>query len=252
MRNKQGFEEEKFYLTNADDFDRIHEIISRMPSYILYKTSYTAYTDYFYDTPDKFLEKNRASIRLRKFVDKQELSIKYISSNVLKEEKVREAYLELPVDANITTNREAQLFLSTKINDIYSRRLEIDTVRKMRDLQVYLVIYTERTILELKNNEEFKINVYFDSCDYETKFNSAHDDIVKIILQNYPDKLNIIQFKNFINEINKRVYFINDNESKFESAKRVLNYDRFNKRDKNEDDEEDEDNEIDSDAEPKE
>ena len=192
------------------------------------------------------LLKKRYSVR--KFEDKQVLSIKYISSNALKQEKVREAYLDMPLEADVTTYRQALLFLSTKINDIYARNLEIDLVRKMRDLKVYLVIYTERTTYELKNNEELKIVVNFDRCDYDAKFTKAHDDIVKIILQNYPDKFSLIQFNNFINEINKRVYFINDNESKFESAKRILNYDRFMKKvkddeDEDEDDEEDEDKE---------
>jgi len=249
MRNVQGLEEEKFYLTDSNDFDKIHDIISRMPSYILYKTQYEAYTDYFYDTKDKFLEQNHASVRVRIYPDRQVLSIKYISSNALKEEKVREAYLDLPIDAVITSNREAQLFLSTKINDIYSRRLEIDTVRKMRDLEVFLVVYTERTTMELKNNEDFKITVNFDRCDYQSKFNNGHDDIVKIILQNYPDSLNLAQFKSFINEINKRVYFINDNESKFESAKRILNYGRFKQKPIDEEDEDEEKDEEDKEEE---
>lgn len=248
MRNVQNLEEEKFYLTDKDQFDRIHDIISRMPNYILYNSFETEYTDYFYDTEDKFLEQNRASVRVRKFEDKQVLSIKYISSNALKQEKVREAYLDMPLDADVTTYRQALLFLSTKINDIYARNLEIDLVRKMRDLKVYLVVYTERTTYELKNNEELKIVVNFDKCDYDAKFTKAHDDIVKIILQNYPDKFSLIQFNNFINEINKRVYFINDNESKFESAKRILNYDRFMKKVKDDDDE-DEDDEEDEDKE---
>ena len=241
MRNSLGLEEEKFYLTSSSDFDKIENIINRMPNYMIYKTTDIVYTDYFYDTKDKFLEENRASVRVRIFEDKKVLTIKYISSNALKEEKVREASLEMPIDADITTYRQAQLFLSTKINDIYARRLDIDIIRKIRDFEVYLVIYTERTCLELKNNEELKINVNFDSCDYESKFTSGHDDIVKIILQNYPDKLNLVQFGNFIKEINKRVYFINDNESKFESAKRILNYDRFTKV-ASEDDEDEEDN----------
>ena len=250
MRNVQNLEEEKFYLTDSNQFDRIYNIISRMPNYILYKTSEQEYTDYYYDTEDKFLEVNRESVRVRKFEDKQILSIKYVSSNALKEEKVREGYLEMPVDADVTTYREALLFLSTKINDIYARSLEIDLVRKMRDLKVYLVVYTQRTCNEVKNNEELKIFVNFDRCDYESKFSKGHDNIVKIILQNYPDKLNMVQFQNFINEINKKVYFINDNESKFESAKRILNYDRFNKKVKDLDGEdEDEENEDDSDEE---
>lgn len=247
MRNIQNLEEEKFYLTEENEYDKIYGIISRMPSYILFNTTNELYTDYFYDTKDKFLEQNRASVRVRKYKDRQILSIKYISSNALQQEKVREAYFDMPLDAELTSCRNAILFLSTKINDIYARRLEIDLVRKLRDLQVYLVIYTDRTSYELKNNEDLKITVNFDRCKYSAKFSKGEDNIVKIILQNYPDKINLLQFNNFIKEINKRVYFVNDNESKFQSAKRILNYDRFSKKVKideseDEDDEEDDKN----------
>lgn len=241
MRNIQNLEEEKFFLTDESEYDRVYGIISRMPNYVLYKTSNELYTDYFYDTPDKFLEKNRATLRVRKFKDKQVLSIKYVSSNALKQEKVREAYLDMPLNAEVSSHREALLFLSTKINDIYARPLDIDLVRKMRDLKVYLVIYTDRTIYELKNNNELKINVLFDRCSYQAKFSNGEDKIVKVVLQNYPDKLNLLQYNNFIDNINKKVYFVHDNESKFESAKRILNYDRFDNKLIEEDEEDEED-----------
>ena len=154
MRNILNLEEEKFYLTSDDQFDRIHEIISRMPNFILYENTETLYTDYFYDTEDEFLKQNRATVRVRKYSDKKVLSIKYVSSNALKEEREREAYMDMPVDAQVNEYREALLFLSNKINDIYAKRLDIDTVRKMRDLKVYLVIYTDRETYELKNNVE--------------------------------------------------------------------------------------------------
>jgi hypothetical protein len=240
MRNILNLEEEKFYLSNSDEFDRIYEIISRMPNFILYENTNTFYTDYFYDTPDNFLKQNRATVRVRKYSDKQVLSIKYISSNALKEEKEREAYMDMPVDVEVTEYREAILFLSNKINDIYAKRLDIDTVRKMRDLKVYLVIYTDRETFELKNNLDLKISVHFDKLDYAAKFTKGKDNIVKFVLNNYPDTVNLDTFKRFISNINKKVYFINDNESKFAAASRILNYDRFKKKDNFEEDEEDE------------
>ncbi|MBE5746085.1 MAG: CYTH domain-containing protein [Clostridiales bacterium] len=237
MRNVQNLEEEKFYLTEENQFHRIYEIISRMPNFILYDSYRILYEDLFYDTKDKFFEQNRATIRVRTYVDKKVLSIKYLSSNAQKEERVREAYLDLPSDADITTNREAHLFLSNKINDIYARRLDIDTIRKMRDLKPYLAVYTNREVYELKNNMDLKISVYFDRCDYKAKFTKDKDNIVKFVLNNYPDTVNLDVFNRFIKNVNEKVYFINDNESKFECAKRILNYDRFNKKRKFEEDE---------------
>ncbi len=241
MRNIQGLEEEKYYLGDEDDYKKIYNIISHMPNFVLSNQVETNYVDYFYDTPDKFLEQNRASVRVRKLNDKQILSIKYVSSNALQEEKVREAYLEMPLDADITSYREAHLFLSNKINDIYARYLDIDIVRKMRDLKVYLVIYTNRTTYELKNNREIRIAVNFDRLTYQSKFIENGESTVKFVLYNYPDKLTLETFNHFIKEINRRVYFVNDNESKFEAGKRILNYDRFNLKSKDSDEEEEED-----------
>lgn len=240
MRNLLNLEEEKYYLSEESDFDRIHGIISLMPNFVLYSNSNVLYTDYFYDTEDEFLKQNRATVRVRKYADKQVLSIKYISSNALKEEKEREAYLDMPIDADITTHREALLFLSNKINDIYSRRLDIDSVRKMRELKVYLVIYTDREIYEVKNNLDLKISVYFDRLEYQSKFTKGTDNVVKFILNNYPDTVNMDTFKRFISTVNKKVFFINDNESKFDAAKRILNYDRFNKKPVDEEEDEEE------------
>lgn len=243
MRNILGLEEEKFYLSDDGDYNKIYDILAHMPNFVLSNENQVFYEDYFYDTPDKFLEQNRASVRVRKYDDKQVLSIKYISSNALQEEKVREAYFDMPLNAELSTCREAHLFLSNKINDIYARHLDIDLVRKMRELKVYLVIYTDRTIIEMKNNRETKISVNFDRLEYQSKFLKGSDDTVKFILDNYPDKINLEIFHHFIKEINRRVYIINDNESKFEAGKRIFNYDRYNKKDVEEEYEEEDENE---------
>lgn len=246
MRNIQNLEEEKFYLTEENQFNRVYDIISLMPNFILYSQDHILYEDLFFDTKDEFLKQNRATVRLRTYDDKKVLSIKYISSNALQEEKVREAYLDLPKDADITKNREAQLFLSNKINDIYARRLDIDTVRKMRDLKPYLAIYTNRTIYELKNNMDSKISIYFDRCEYKSKFTSDRDYVLKFVLKNYPDTVNLDVFKRFIKNVNSKVYFVNDNESKFEAGARILNYDRFNKKPKEIEEESEEENKKDN------
>lgn len=247
MRNIQGQEEEKFYLSDESEYSKIYDILSHMPNFVISSENDTYYEDYFYDTKDKFLEQNRATVRVRKYEDKQVLSIKYISSNALQQERVREAYLDMPVDAVLSNYREAQLFLSNKINDIYAKYLDIDLVRKMRELQVYLVIYTDRTTIEMKNNRETKILVNFDKLNYQSKFLEGNDNTVKFILTNYPDTINLEIFHHFIKEINKRVYIINDNESKFEAGKRIFNYDRYNLKQKDEEYEEDEENENDND-----
>lgn len=244
MRNILNLEEEKYYLTEESQFDRVYDIISLMPNFILHEKKQINYTDYFYDTPDEFLKQNRATVRVRKYPDKKVLSIKYISSNPLKEDKVREAYMDMPLDAEVSEFREAILFLSNKINDIYVKRLDVDTVRKLRDLKVYLVIYTDRETYELKNNLDLKISVHFDRLNYSAKFTSGEDKVVKFVLNNYPDTVNLDTFKRFISNINKKVFFINDNESKFEAGKRILNYDRFNKKPKYEDEEEKKDEET--------
>ncbi len=228
MRNIQNFEEEKFYLTDERDFTRVYDIISKMPNFVLYETKEEKYQDYFYDTKDEFLKKNRATVRVRKEKDRQTLSIKYTSSNALMEEKVREAYFDLPVELDLLNCRDAMLFLSNKINDIYAQRLDIDVVRVLRDLRVYLVIHTNRTIYRLKNNKDLKINVKFDSCLYQTKFNNGKDEIVKFEMENYPDTLNTKIFEDFIDNVNRKVYFVHDNESKFMAGSRILKYDRFN------------------------
>ena len=241
MRNIQGQEEEKFYLSEENQYAKIYDILTHMPNFVLSNETQEYYCDYFYDTPDKFLEQNRATVRVRKLDDKQILSIKYISSNALQQEKVREAYLDMPLDADLPSYREAQLFLSNKINDVYASYLDIDLVRKMRDLKVFLVIYTDRTKIEMKNNRETIIFVNFDRLNYQSKFLKGEDSTVKFVLANYPDQTNLEIFHHFIKEINKRVYIINDNESKFEAGKRIFNYDRFNKKPVEEEyDEEDE------------
>ena len=249
MRNIQGLEEEKFYVAEESDYKKIYDILSHMPNFVLSNEVETDYVDYFFDTPDNFLKQNRATVRVRKLDDKQILSIKYISSNALQQEKVREAYFDMPVDANLANYREAHLFLSNKINDIYAKYLDIDIVRKMRDLKVYLVIYTNRTTYELKNNRETKISVCFDRLNYQSKFLEGDDNVVKFILDNYPDKLNLEIFHHFIKEINKRVYIINDNESKFEAGNRIFNYDRFNKKQVEEEYDEEDENEDEDDKE---
>lgn len=236
MRNVQNLEEEKFILTEENQFNRIYDIISRMPNFILYAGKSVFYEDLFYDTKDKFLKQNRATVRVRTLADKKILSIRYVSSNALQEEKVREAYMDLPLDADIASNREAHLFLSNKINDIYSKRLDVDSVRKMRELKPYLAIYTNRTIYEVKNNLDLKISIYFDKCEYKSKFTSGSENIVKFVLNNYPDTVNLDVFNRFIKNVNSKVYFINDNESKYQSASRILNYDRFNKKPKESED----------------
>ncbi|MGN1208427.1 MAG: CYTH domain-containing protein, partial [Christensenellales bacterium] len=198
MRNIQGLEEEKFYLSDDDEYKKVYDIISHMPNFVLSSETEDFYEDYFYDTKDKFLEQNRASVRVRKLADKQILSIKYVSSNALQEERVREAYLDMPLDADLPSYREAQLFLSNKINDIYAHYLDIDLVRKMRELKVYLVIYTDRTIYDLKNNRETRILVNFDRLTYQSKFIESTDNTIKFVLCNYPDKLNMETFQHFI------------------------------------------------------
>ena len=238
MRNVLNLEEEKFYLTEEQQFDRVYDIISKMPNFVLYSKIETKYVDYFYDTEDEFLKQNRASVRVRKYKNKQVLSIKYISSNALKEEKVREAYLDMPLGVDLLDNREAILFLSNKINDIYAKRLDVDSVRKMRDLKVYLVIYTDRETYKVKNNLDLKISIHFDRLDYSSKFTKGADNCVKFVLNNYPDTVNMDTFKRFINNVNKKVFFINDNESKFEAGRRILKDDRF-KTKKVEEDEDD-------------
>lgn len=245
MRNIQNLEEEKFYITEEKEFDRIYNIISHMPNFVIHGKSEDYYVDYFYDTPDKFLEQNRAIVRLRKYKDRSLLSIRYISSNALKEERIREAYFDMPAGVELVNHREAILFLSNKLGDVYAKILDIDTVRKLRDLRPYLVIYTDRLTYVVKNNIDVKIDVHFDRCDYQSKFTSDSDMIVKFVLENYPDSVNLDIFKRFIKQINEKVFFINDNESKYSSASRILNYSRF---DDEEDDDEEDDKENDENA----
>jgi len=60
------------------------------------------------------------------------------------------------------------------------------------------------------------------------------------VLNNYPDTVNLDTFTRFINNINKKVFFVHDNESKFTAGSRILNYDRFNKKEVEEEDEDEE------------
>lgn len=230
MRNYNNREEEKFYIVEETQFKRIYDIISKMPNFVMYNSYEEKYNDYFYDTKDKFLETNRASCRIRKLSDADLLSIKYVSSNAYQEEKERESYIELPKNTVLTQNKKALLFLSNKVNDVYSNRIQIDTVRKFRELEIYMVICTLRNVYQLKNNEDLKINVKFDRCLYQSKFASQTDLIVKIELENYPDSVNLDTFNRFLRELRKKVVLIPDNESKFTAGKRVFNLNRFNKK----------------------
>lgn len=234
MKNVYGYEEEKYYLVDEAQFNRIYEIISNMPNFVIYNTYETSYMDYFYDTPDMFLEQNRASCRVRRLEDVDLLSLKYLSYNVFKEEKIREHYMELPLNTTLNQNKQALLFLSNQINDVYSNRLEIDTVRKFRDLKVFMVVDTLRKVYQLKNNEDLKINVKFDHCLYQTKFVDQKDIMIKIELENYPDSVNMETFQRFIKVIRQKVGIIPDDESKYTAAKRVFKIDRFNKKPKEE------------------
>lgn len=234
MKNMNGYEEEKYYLVDEAQFNRIYEIISNMPNFVIYDSYETSYMDYFYDTPDMFLEQNGASCRVRRLDDVDLLSLKYLSYNVFKEEKVREHYMELPLNTNLAQHKQALLFLSNQINDVYSNRLEIDTFRKFRDLKVFMAIHTIRKVYQLKNNEDLKINVKFDHCLYQTKFVDQKDIMAKIELLNYPDSVNMETFQRFVKVIRQKVGIIPDNESKYTAAKRAFKIDRFNKKPKEE------------------
>ena len=240
MKNYFGNEEEKYYITEEAQYRRIYEIISNMPNFVLSESYDTTYRDVFYDTKDKFLEINRASCRVRLLGNADLLSIKYISSNPYTEAKEREGYLDLPKNTDIANNKQALMFLSTKLNDVYSSRIDMDIMRKLRDVKPYLVIDTKRTVHILKNNEDLQIAIKFDRLTYQSKFLSQNDLVVKIELLNYPDSVNLDTYNRFIKELRKKAILIPDNESKFEAGKRIFNLDRFNKKPKKEEENEEE------------
>lgn len=210
--------DKSYYLTNGDsDFSRINQIINYLPSFQVGEVTNYEFCDTYFETPEYFLKELDATIRVRKMPKKQTLSI--VCNNLGER---REFEMEMEYDSNITDKIEYILFLEDKIQDIYTRRIDVDVVRILNHLKPFLKIFTNRKACEVLDNREFKAEVDFDLTRIETKRNVETLYILEVKNKCFITSENEQSFERFVKEIEKKVVMIPMGERKLDAGMRIF------------------------------
>ena len=206
-----------YYLTSADQFSRLSEIMNLMPAFQVGQIKEYKYTDTYFETPEYFLKELNATVRVRKTPEKQTLSI---VCNELNER--REFEMDMDYNSSINDKEEYIFFLEDKIQYIYTHRLDVDIVRVLKHLKPFLVMTTTRKAHEILTSKEFRGEVDFDRTHIETKRNVDDVYIVKFKNKCFLNNENEQTFNRFVKEFEKRTILIPMNEKKLDAGMRVV------------------------------
>lgn len=207
-----------YYLTNGEsDFSRINQIINYLSCFQVAEVNEYEFCDTYYETDENFLKELDATIRVRKMPKTQTLSI--VCKNLGER---REFEMEMEYGSKIQDKTEYILFLEDKIQDIYTRRIDVDVVRVLNHLKPFLKIYTKRKACDIIDNREFKAEVDFDLTRIETKRHVETLYIVEVKNRCYFTAENEKSFERFVKEIEKKVVMIPMGEHKLDAGLRVF------------------------------
>ncbi|MBQ8431105.1 MAG: hypothetical protein IJX26_04145, partial [Clostridia bacterium] len=110
------------------------------------------------------------------------------------------------------------------LQDIYTHRIDIDIVRMLKSLKVFMYIVSDRTQLEIINNSGFNALVNLDVVTFKTKRHTIGDNVVEVKMNCYPDVGNKTAYSRFVSELEQKVMLIPMQETKYEAGKRVFRY----------------------------
>ena len=219
-----------FYIQKKKDFDRAHEIMRLMPSYAFYEKEKLDFTDAYLETPDNFLKEMGVTLRVRKFKQKQVLSVKYDLSLVKQQNPltIQDIYEHELEEGDDVFSQESLLFIEDKLNVIFGGKLQIDILHKLRQLQEVYLVKTKRKSFEVVHNSGFRADVFFDEVVYTNKLKAIdyNDLILELDMTSLSTDLNIQLFEAFINNLREKIVLVPMEESKYEAA---ILYTRFKK-----------------------
>lgn len=212
----------EYYLQNEKDFSKLDSLISLMPNFAVIDKKNCHHEDLYYETPDLILKSlEGSSIRIRHTEESSLLTI-ICSQNGER----REFEMEIaPEDVNTVFENETYIsFLEDKIRDIYAHRLDVDFIRKIKTLKVFMAVLTNRVEYTLINNSGTKIIVCFDKVDFVNKKRTIHENILEIKLDCYAGKDNLFVYERFLKELNRKVVLIPMMETKYEAGLRAFKF----------------------------
>ena len=222
--------EKKFTLDKHTSFEDAIRAVSLMGSFGIYKATSTYHEDFYYDTFDRVLKSFNASVRMRTEPLGKTVSVKYKIYQEGEDHQVKEIVKEYETkvdnDADIVANEDIRIFIEDKLRDIYAHHVDLDILRKLKELRPILVVRTDRVTQHIKNNEKFTCTINYDEVQYKTKRAYDTDNVVEIKLTCPPTKENLAHYERFLRELRMRVVLIPMPETKYEVGMRVSNYTR--------------------------
>lgn len=208
-----------YYLHSANDFARIEQIVNLMPNFGVREVNSFEINDYFYETPERLMNQLDASIRVRVVGGTQTLSI------VCKNDGIRREFeTEMVLGDTIQSQNKYILFLEDKLQDMYTHKIEIDIVRILKNLKVFLHIVTNRTQMKIINNSGFLGVVNLDRVMFRTKRHNVAESVLEVKMDCLEDVANKTAFNRFVTNIEQRVLITPMDETKFEAGKRIFGY----------------------------
>ena len=208
-----------YYLHSANDFAHIEQIVNLMPSYGVSELNTFEITDYFYETPERLMNQLDASIRVRVVGNTQKLSI------VCKNDGIRREFeTDMEFGDAIQDKNRYILFLEDKLQDMYTHKIDIDVVRMLKNIKVFLCIVTNRTQMHIINNTGFSGIVNLDRVMFKTKRHNVPESILEVKMDCLEDVANKTAFQRFVTDIEQRVLITPMDETKYDAGKRIFGY----------------------------
>ncbi|MBQ7307231.1 MAG: CYTH domain-containing protein [Clostridia bacterium] len=222
--------EKKFLLDSKTSFEDVQRVVALMGSFGIYKTTSDYHLDFYYDTQDHLLQNFNASVRLREEETGKTVSIKYKTyieaENSEKIEIVKEFSRSVENNCDIINDEDTCIFIENKLRDIYAHHVDLDLLRKLKQLKPILVIRTDRTTQFVKNNDRFSCSISFDETQYKTKRQYDFDKIIEIKLTCMPTDENLFYYERFLKELRTRVILIPMTNTKYDVGMRVSRYEK--------------------------
>ncbi|MGD9901304.1 MAG: CYTH domain-containing protein [Spirochaetales bacterium] len=215
--------ERKFYIQKKKDFARTFDIMKHMPSFAVYERGNETFTDYYYETEDKFLEEMGVTVRRRVLKDKQIISVKYDDKILDKQDSMYQQPVheqEVPLNEEFL-NKENLLFIEDKLNVIFGARLQIDILRKLNEMRVVYTVKTKRQTQEVVHNSGFKAFIYFDEVLYTNvaKEITYNDLILEVHMTSVGTQFNLTLLDFFVDELRKKMILVPMTDSTYIAAK---------------------------------
>lgn len=211
-----------YYVQRQKDFNHLEELMMLMPSFSTNQRGTEDFLDTYYETEDMFLKTMGITVRLRTYKTKQILSVKYSDEVLAKQDNIyKNPINEKEIDAGIPILDQSNLvFIEAKINLIYSNKLKIDILRKLRQMRAIYTIKTKRTILEVAHNTGFRANIFFDAVHYNNSLTlTTYADLILKINMISPDTdFNKQLLHSFIAELRRKMILVPMVENKYEAA----------------------------------